>query len=77
MMEGEYGANKMQAVQAAENSLTQQPTKTGEPENTPSPDEKDITAVSVFDLDLLLNAERNKQKSVQTVAEFSSLLGIR
>ncbi len=36
MMEGEYGANKMQAVQAAENSLTQQPTKTGEPENTPS-----------------------------------------
>ncbi len=67
----------MQAVQAAENSLTQQPTKTGEPENTPSPDEKDITAVSVFDLDLLLNAERNKQKSVQTVAEFSSLLGIR
>ena len=72
MMEGEYGANKMQAVQAAENSLTQQPTKTGEPENTPSPDEKDITAVSVFDLDLFLNAERNKQKTVQTVAEFSS-----
>ena len=72
MMKGEYGANKMQAVQAAENSLTQQPTKTREPENTPSPDEKNITAVSVFDLDLLLKAERNKQKTVQTVSEFSS-----